>query len=123
MKICLSVTSNASDAQIDPRFGRAPFFYICDSDSPESGEYLVNPGSQAGGGAGIQAGEFVIKSEVSVVLTGNVGPNAFDVLNAGSVKVCSNVSGNIAEAIQKFNAGEYGELDGPSVDSHFGSQM
>ena len=74
----------------------------------------------AGGGAGIQAAQNISDMKAEAVITGNVGPNAFRVLSAASVKIYSGATGSIKDAIEKFKNGEYEETTGPDVGSHFG---
>ena len=50
-------------------------------------ESIDNKSSKAMGGAGIQAAEHIAKTGAKVVITGNVGPNAFQTLNAAGIKV------------------------------------
>jgi predicted Fe-Mo cluster-binding NifX family protein len=76
MKICVSSTANSLDAPIDPRFGRCPYFIIVDLETMQF-EAIPNTASGAMGGAGIQAVRIIASKGVKVVITGNVGPNAF----------------------------------------------
>lgn len=50
----------------------------------------------------------------------NVGPNAFDTLNAAGIKIITGVSGIIKEVIVKYKNGEFKSVDNPTVDSHSG---
>ena len=103
-KIC--VTSKGSDlnAKVDPKFGRAQYFLIVD---PESGDFevLENPNIGTAHGAGIQTAQLVSSQNVDVVLTGKVGPNAQRVLQSSGIKVITNVSGRIADALSKYSLG------------------
>ena len=76
MKICVSAVANSLDAQLDPRFGRCPYFVIVDLESMQF-EAIPNDASGAMGGAGIQAAQTIAGKGVTVLITGNVGPNAF----------------------------------------------
>jgi predicted Fe-Mo cluster-binding NifX family protein len=119
MKICVSSQGNSLDSQVDPRFGRCTYFVIVDTETLEF-EALENPYAVSGGGAGIQSGQLAAEKGASVVLTGNVGPNAFQTLSAGGIKVITGVSGKISEVVEKYNNGAFEDTQGPSVDSHFG---
>ena len=119
MKICVSASSNTLDTNVDPRFGRCPYFVIVDSETMES-EVVSNDSTNAAHGAGIQAAQTVANSGATVVITGNVGPNAFKVLSATGIKVITGVSGSIKEAVEKYKNGELQETTNPTVGGHFG---
>jgi predicted Fe-Mo cluster-binding NifX family protein len=76
MKICVSAAANSLDALIDPRFGRCPYFVIVDSENKQF-EAIPNMASGAMGGAGIQAAQTIASKGVKVLITGSIGPNAF----------------------------------------------
>ena len=109
MKICISSSGkNLTDA-VDPRFGRCRFFLITDK---EGNLEKVIPNESAGAmrGAGISAAQLVINEKVNAVITGNVGPNAFMVLNQAGVKIYPSVFGKTAkEALDLFNEGKIEE--------------
>jgi len=120
MKICLSVSSPNLDSLIDPRFGRAPYFLITD-EKGEQIEIINNPGQGAMGGAGITAAQAVASSGAKIVITGNMGPRAFDVLRTAGVKILVGALGLSAkEALEKYNQGELEEVAQPTGPSHFG---
>jgi predicted Fe-Mo cluster-binding NifX family protein len=119
MKIVLSATGDNLDAQLDPRFGRCQFFVIVDSDSMEF-EAIANESANAMGGAGIQAAQNVINQNAEVVLTGNIGPNAFQTLSAAGIKVITGATGKIKTVIEDFKNGKLKVTEEPNVTSHFG---
>jgi predicted Fe-Mo cluster-binding NifX family protein len=53
------------------------------------------------------------------VVTGNVGPKAFRILNAAGIKVYLSAEGTVAEAIRKFKAGELKETTVANVEGHW----
>ena len=119
MKICVSAVANSLDAQLDPRFGRCPYFVIVDSESMQF-EAIPNMASGATGGAGIQAAQIIANKGVKVVITGNVGPNAFQALSAAGIKIVTGVFGTVREAVEKYKRGELRETGAPTVGGHFG---
>ena len=52
---------------------------------------------------------------VQVVLSGYVGPKAFEALTAAGIKVCQNVDdGSVREAVERFVKGELPFADAPN---------
>jgi predicted Fe-Mo cluster-binding NifX family protein len=119
MKICVTSQGNSLDSEIDPRFGRCEYFLFVDKNSLQF-EAIQNPNIDATGGAGIQSGQLVATKDVEAVLTGNVGPNAFETLKAAGIDVVTGLSGSVKEAIAKYKKGEVEATQGPSVSSKFG---
>ena len=119
MKIAISAKGKEKNSEIDPRFGRCSFFLFIDSEKDEF-EALVNPATEAAGGAGIQAAQLMVDKGVEVVITGNVGPNAFQTLNAAKIKIVGGAFGTVREALEKYKNGELKEFSAHSVPPHFG---
>ena len=119
MKICITAEADNLDAQVDMRFGRCQYFIIVDPKTQEF-EAVQNPNITAMGGAGVQSGQLVAGRNVKAVLTGNVGPNAFQTLQASGVEIITGVSGKVKDAIENYNKGELKPTQGPSVGSKFG---
>ena len=120
MKICLSVSLPKIDSPIDPRFGRAPYFLITD-EKGEKVEIIKNTGVEAMGGAGITAAQVVVSAGAQVVITGNLGPRAFDVLEASGVKMITGIFGISAkQALEKYQKGELKETGQSNVPGRFG---
>ncbi len=104
---------------MDPRFGRCPYFMIADSETMEF-EAVPNIASGSMSGAGIQAAQTVTSKGVEVLITGNVGPNAFQALSTAGIKVVTGAFGNVKEVIEKYKRGELKETNSPTVRGHFG---
>lgn len=118
MKICVTATSGSLDSLVDPRFGRCLYFVIVDSDTMEF-EALPNVG--AAGGAGIQAAQTVANKGVKVVITGNVGPNAYQVLSAAGIDIITGAFGTVREVVERFKKGELRKsATAPTVPTAFG---
>jgi predicted Fe-Mo cluster-binding NifX family protein len=82
---------------------------------------ISNESLSASGGAGIKAAQTIAKTGADIVITGNIGPNAFQTLQAAGIKVITGANGYVKEVIKRYNNGEYKETNTPSVGSHFGS--
>ncbi|MDD5454147.1 MAG: NifB/NifX family molybdenum-iron cluster-binding protein [Candidatus Ratteibacteria bacterium] len=119
MKICITSQGNNLDSPIDPRFGRCKYFIIVDTDTLEF-EAIENTNETLTGGAGIQSGQLMAEKNVKAVLTGNVGPNAFQTLQAAGIGVITGVSGVVKGTIEKYKKGEFKPTQNPSVGSKFG---
>ena len=119
MKIAISATGPTLDADVDPRFGRCQYFVIVDPETMEF-EALENSSATAAGGAGISAGQMIAGKGVEVVLTGNCGPNAHQVLSSSGIQVITGVSGKVREAIQGYKSGKFQTSAQPNVPDHFG---
>jgi len=123
MKICVSAAAADSlDAPIDPRFGRCPYFVIVDSETMQF-EAIQNMASGGMSGAGIQAAQTIASRDVKVLITGNVGPNAFQALSAAGIKIVTGAFGTVREVVEKYKKGELRETGSPTVEGHFGTGM
>ena len=119
MRIAVSASGPTLDAEVDPRFGRCPYFIIIDPDTVEF-EAVNNSGAMAGGGAGISTAQTIAGKGVDAILTGNCGPSAFEVLSAAGIKVATGVSGKVQDAVRDYKAGRYQANSQPNVPVHFG---
>ncbi|MFW6055867.1 MAG: NifB/NifX family molybdenum-iron cluster-binding protein [Chloroflexota bacterium] len=119
MKVAVSASGASPDSNVDPRFGRCPYFVIVDTGSGEY-EALENSSMVASQGAGIATAQMIAERQVSAVLTGNCGPNAYQALNAAGIDVITGVSGTVGKAIESFRSGEYRSSTAPNVDAHHG---
>ena len=119
MKIAVTVNGRDLDAPLSPIFGRCATYVLVD---PETMTYEVidNPAVSASGGAGVQAAQFVIERGAEAVITGNVGPNAFGVFQAGGASVYLVKGGTVREAVEAYRRGQLSLAQGASVASHTG---
>jgi predicted Fe-Mo cluster-binding NifX family protein len=119
MKICITSEGKTLDAKVDSRFGRCQYFILVNPDTLEF-EAIENSNINQAGGAGIQSGQLMASKGIKAVLTGNVGPNAFQTLNAAGIDIYTGVSGSVKEAIEAYKSGKLKKTESPSVSSKFG---
>jgi predicted Fe-Mo cluster-binding NifX family protein/ferredoxin len=119
MKIAVTSTGPSLDDNVEARFGRCPYFIIIDTDTMQF-EAIENPNLALGGGAGIQSAQLMYEKGVTAVLTGNCGPNAYNVFGQAGIQVIVGVSGTVRNAVEQFKAEAFSSASGPNVASHFG---
>lgn len=120
MKIVVSSTGKTLDDQVDQRFGRCVYFLVIDSDTMNF-EVIENPNQNLGGGAGIQSAQLVVQHDAKAVLTGHVGPNAWQALSAAGVQVFAGAAGGtVRNAVENWKNGKLTALEKANVESHFG---
>jgi len=119
MKLAISSAGKDLNSELDPRFGRCPYFILVDSDTMNF-EAIDNSSAMSSGGAGISAAQLIAGKGVNVVLTGSCGPNAFEALSGAGIKVITGLSGSVKDAVDKYKSGQLNPISQPDVSSHFG---
>jgi predicted Fe-Mo cluster-binding NifX family protein len=119
MKIAVTSQGNTLDAQLDPRFGRAAYIIVVDTETLEFEAFDNNENKNSFKGAGIQAASMVSEKEAEVLLTGFCGPNAFKTLETAGVKVANNQSGRVIDVVQNFKQGNVVFAEDANKDGHW----
>jgi predicted Fe-Mo cluster-binding NifX family protein len=120
MKVAISAQNNDIESLVDPRFGRAPWFIVVDSETGEWQAHDNSGNAAASGGAGVQAASTVAAQGVEALITGNVGPNAHKALAAGGIAIYQVGNGITArEALDALASGELTSVGGPTVSGHW----
>jgi predicted Fe-Mo cluster-binding NifX family protein len=119
MKIAITSQGAGENYHVDPRFGRAKYIAVYDT---ETDEYIFKSNKQnlnAAQGAGIQAAQNIIETGAEILITGHCGPKAFRVLNTGKVKVFTGAFDIIKHAIEDYRHGKLEEADSADVEGHW----
>ena len=110
MKIAISSTGKDPESEVDPRFGRAAYLLVFDTES-SAWNAVDNSEAQAlAHAAGIRAAETVCRAGARIVISGDVGPKALAVLVAGDVHVYRCGATTARGAVEAFRRGELAEL-------------
>ena len=119
MKIAVTSKGPDLDSEVDPRFGRAAGFVVVDPQTMAF-DYVDNGASQVmAQGAGIQAAEIVAGTGARVVLTGFVGPKAFQALSSAGIAIGQNLDNlTVREAVQRFQQGDVAMAETPNSRGH-----
>ena len=121
MKIAITTAGSDLEAAVELRFGRATGFLMYDTES-ETFEVLDNRQQlNAAQGAGIQAGQNVVNSGATLLISGHCGPKAMQVLKVGKIAVyLTNEATSVAEVLKRYKAGELEKISEADVEGHWG---
>jgi predicted Fe-Mo cluster-binding NifX family protein len=121
MKIAVTAQNPGWTELLDTRFGRAACFVIVDGETKEWQAVENRQNRQATQGAGIQAARTIIDQGAEVLISGNVGPKAFRVLQAASVRMFRTdpaVQKTVSDAVAAWERGELEEIKAATVEGH-----
>jgi predicted Fe-Mo cluster-binding NifX family protein len=118
-KICITSQGDNLDSEVAPRFGRCQYFIIVDTDTLQF-EAIENSSINMRGGAGIQSAQLIASKDVKIVLTGNVGPNAFTSLQSDGIEIITGISGTVRETIKQYKKGLLKTTKNSTVDAKSG---
>jgi len=119
MLVCGTAKGDNLEAEVDPRFGRCAYFIIVDTESLKF-KAMANPNAVASGGAGIQSSQLIAGEKVEAVVTGNVGPNAYQTLSSLGIKIFIGASGLVKEALVLYKEGKLKETQNSTVPKDSG---
>lgn len=112
MKIAVSSTDGNIEGNVSDIFGRCPYFIIAEIENQkiEKTEAIKNKSVDQMGGAGVSTAQLMAEKNVNVVITGNVGPRAADVLKQFDIEVYSG-SGAVKKVLQEFIDGKLKKMN------------
>jgi predicted Fe-Mo cluster-binding NifX family protein len=119
MKIAITAKDTTLDADMDPRFGRTCYFVLVD---PDTMAFEAVPNEQSFNlpqGAGIQAGQTLVRHGANVLITGNCGPKAFQVLRQAGIEVVLCGAVRVREAVEQYRKGLLRPTADANVDGHW----
>ncbi len=100
MKIAIASQRPELSGTVDPRFGRARYFIIYNTDDDSWNVIDNSQNSDVAHGAGIQTAQRVINAGAEMIVSGNFGPKAADVLEAAGVVTTIWAEGTVADVIE-----------------------
>lgn len=99
MRVAVSARGKDLSSMLDPRFGRAPYLIIYDTES-DTMEVVDNTSAgQMAHGAGIQTAQNVVNQHADLVVSGNFGPKACQVLQAAKIRLAVSPETSIGEVL------------------------
>lgn len=111
MRVGVSATGKDLNARVDNRFGRCPWLLVVNSGSLEFNAF-ENRHAQEGMGAGMGAAKDLIDAHVDAVISGQVGPKAYEVFKAVNIDIFL-VPGSITvkDALEMLKKGELQRME------------
>jgi len=119
MKVAVTSTGPGLDSPLDQRFGRARHLLVIDLPQRTVTPIDNQAGMGAAQGAGIQAAQTLIDHKAEALITGHCGPKAFRALRAANIDVYLAGEGSVADALDRFEAGDLALSAAADVDSHW----
>lgn len=104
MIIAISSSFGNPAKEFSGRFGRCKFFLIMDTDAGDW-EKVKNPAVDSRGGSGPEVVQFLSELNVSAVISGRYGPNAYSGLTASRITAYLAKSGTPLELLDEFQNG------------------
>lgn len=109
MKVLITSVGKEINDNFDQKFGRCEYFQIIDTETNDV-KVLENQGKKADHGAGTGASQQAIDENIDVIITGHLGPNAFQILDSSDIKLLSAKSGTVKEVLEQFKNNELEEI-------------
>jgi len=115
MKLALTATGEGLESDLSPVFGRCPYFVVVELADGDvtSTQTVQNQAINQGGGAGISAAQTIGNQGVDAIITGNVGPRAFGVLNQLGIAVYAGRQSSLSENIEAFEQDKLDKIESP----------
>lgn len=117
MKIAISSQGSTIESLVDPRFGRSNYFILFDTYTGEYTCYSNEHNWNAVQGAGIQTAKNLVDLGSHAVVTGNLGPKAFSVLQTKNIAMYNCEKGTVRESLEQAQWGHLQPITKPSMES------
>ena len=120
-KIAIAVDGKSINSNISEQFARAEYFLIIE---PFSGKYksIKNPYINYDNSAGVRAAQLISGETEEAVITKNIGPNAYRLLNGLGIRIYSVNSGTAKDAVKKFKEAKLAETANATVPQFYGKK-
>ena len=117
MLIAITAQGNSLQSEIDPRFGRAAYYLIINTETDEVNVHDNSDGINASNGAGTGAAQTLSEYGVEALYTGSVGPKAADVLKQANIPYYENITGTVQGVLDQLKDGAVTQNISQSVNN------
>jgi len=119
VKIAVTSSDGTLEGMVDERFGRAKKLIVYDMGTDTFEVTENSKQMNLAEGAGIQAARNVIDLGVGTIISGHLGPKAFQVLRSAGVDAYTAANLTVADAIKQYREGNLNKLAGADVQGHW----
>lgn len=121
MKVAVTSYGENIDSKVDRSFGRTRWFVVMDTVKGTCEAHSNTQNADAPQGAGIQAARNIVNLGVDILLTGNVGPNAFKALSTASIQVFifDRDVETVNEAVLRWKSGDLAQPQKATIEGHW----
>ena len=119
MQIVVSAQGTDTNSLVDTRFGRAKHLLLVDTEAETAEELAGASGAGAAQGAGVQAASAIAATPAAALISGNVGPRAFTVLERAGIACYLATEVTVAEAVAALERGELPQQNAANVQEHW----
>jgi len=105
MKVVITARGSTPDSDIDERMGRAYWLMIYETKNNIWQAINNDTSRNALQGAGQQTANLLIEHGVEAVLTGEVGPRAFRILNNSGISIYLGAAGTVMDTLVAWHDG------------------
>lgn len=120
MLIAITANGEDLDSPVECSFEKCQNFIFYDTEIREIVDVVDNPAIEILEGGSLEAGEEVVGHDVEALLTGDIDPDAGDVLGRGGIEVYLCTEGTVESAIEQFLTGDLELRPGPSRGTYPG---
>jgi predicted Fe-Mo cluster-binding NifX family protein len=111
MIAAVSASGASLDDRVHSQFGRCDYFLVVDTESLDM-HPVINTFASAATGAGTACAQIMFDEKVQGVISGQVGPNAYEVLVQAGIDIFLCPPGlTVREAIDRLNRSELQKME------------
>jgi predicted Fe-Mo cluster-binding NifX family protein len=119
MKVAITSVDGTMEGKVDERFGRTRTFVVYDTDAEKFESVTNEQQMNLAQGAGIQTAQNVVNTGAQAVVSGHLGPKAFQVLKAAGIEAYAATNMTVADAVACYREGSLKRLAGADVEGHW----
>lgn len=111
MKIAIITEEKRLDSNVSPVFGRSPYIIFVNLENNEiiKETSIENPFRFEKGASNLLS-EFLVDQSIDVLISGEIGPIAFYILNNAGIKVYKAASANVEKNLKRLTEGKLKEV-------------